>query len=535
MLMREESLKNFGTTDIVDSAQDKSLINRHLRWIGSFASAKPWLVIGLNLVVLCIGMIGISLIEVNDNPVKWFKKSHEIRVADKVLNEHFGGTYEAYLVLAGSGEELSGSDAAGWLEKELQQRLAQTPAIQKKALEQVKAAAGLSANGSELADALSPTWEDELDALDPTDDEGYDAWSEALDILEGLRNRDQIFKRPDVLRYLAELQGYLQEKGYVGKANSVADVVKKVHQELFEGDPGRYHIPDTVNAVAQTLISFQNSHKPDDLWHLVTPDYSRANLWLQLKSGDNKDMERVVAAVERYMKKNPAPVGVEHNWAGLTYINVVWQDKMVGGMRSSLLGSFVVVFVMMTVLFRSPLWGLLAMIPLTFTITVIYGVIGLIGKDYDMPVAVLSSLTLGLAVDFAIHFLQRSRMSMEKFGDWSQAVKGLFEEPARAITRNTIVIAVGFTPLLFAPLIPYQTVGIFLACIMLYSGLATLWMLPAVLSVSESFMFRKEKAIYKQREEEAAKEAESALQEEASAPVDEDTAETQPEEKDSAA
>jgi len=46
------------------------------------------------------------------------------------------------------------------------------------------------------------------------------------------------------------------------------------------------------------------------------------------------------------------------------------------------------------------------MIPLTVTITLIYGIIGLVGKDYDMPVAVLSSLTLGLSVDFAIHFLQ---------------------------------------------------------------------------------------------------------------------------------
>ena len=45
------------------------------------------------------------------------------------------------------------------------------------------------------------------------------------------------------------------------------------------------------------------------------------------------------------------------------------------------------------------------MVPLTVTIGLIYGVIGLIGKDYDMPVAVLSSLSLGLSVDYAIHFL----------------------------------------------------------------------------------------------------------------------------------
>ena len=38
-------------------------------------------------------------IQINDNPVRWFKANHRIRVADPVLNEHFAGTYDAFLVL----------------------------------------------------------------------------------------------------------------------------------------------------------------------------------------------------------------------------------------------------------------------------------------------------------------------------------------------------------------------------------------------------------------------------------------------------
>ena len=50
----------------------------------------------------------------------------------------------------------------------------------------------------------------------------------------------------------------------------------------------------------------------------------------------------------------------------------------------------------MTLLFRLPLWGILSMIPLTVTIGSIYGIIGLIEKRHDMPVTVLSSLSLRL-------------------------------------------------------------------------------------------------------------------------------------------
>jgi predicted RND superfamily exporter protein len=110
----------------------------------------------------------------------------------------------------------------------------------------------------------------------------------------------------------------------------------------------------------------------------------------------------------------------------------------------------------------------------------VYGLIGWIGKDYDMPIAVLSSLTLGLSVDFAIHFIQRMRALVAETGSFEAAATRMFEEPARAIARNAIVIALGFTPLFFAPLVPYITVGAFMASIMAISALATLLLLPAV-------------------------------------------------------
>jgi hypothetical protein len=215
-----------------------------------------------------------------------------------------------------------------------------------------------------------------------------------------------------------------------------------------------------------------------------------ANIWMQLPSGDNKDMEKVVKAVDEFFAETPPPVSLKHNWAGLTYINTVWQNKMVWGMLKSFMGSFIIVFIMMTILFRSPLWGLVCMVPLLITISVIYGVIGLVGKDYDMPVAILSALTLGMAVDFSIHFLERARASHARTGSWQESVSVMFGEPARAIARNVLVIAIGFLPLLAAPLIPYKTVGIFLCAIMALSGAVTLLALPAILKLAEKVLFK---------------------------------------------
>jgi hypothetical protein len=191
--------------------------------------------------------------------------------------------------------------------------------------------------------------------------------------------------------------------------------------------------------------------------------------------------------------ENAPPGEMTVEWAGLTYLNVVWQQHMVSGMLKALLGGFVIVFIMMVVLFRSLGFALLAMLPLTITIGFIYGMIGLVGKDYDMPVAVLSSLTLGLSIDFAIHFLQRARVIHAGTGDWALTVERMFAEPARAISRNAILIAVGFLPLLASPLVPYNTVGLFLAAIMSASGLVTLVLLPSVIQLVKRWLFAEER------------------------------------------
>ena len=297
------------------------------------------------------------------------------------------------------------------------------------------------------------------------------------------------FKNPEMLRYLAELQSHAIESGLVGKTQSLADLVKTVYRELLGGGEEYYRVPDTAPAVAQTVMTFESSHRPEDVYHLVTPDFSGATIWFQLKSGDNADMTKVVERVDAFLARNPPPEALETNWFGLTYINVAWQERMVAGMFESLLSSFAVVLLLMMVLFRSAFWGLLSMIPLTVTIALIYGVIGLIGKAYDMPVAVLSSLSLGLAIDYAIHFLARSRELRKRHATWEATLAEMFGEPARAITRNIIVVGVGFSPLILAPLVPYQTVGYLISSILVVAGAATLLLLPALQTIFARRLF----------------------------------------------
>ncbi|MBD3334280.1 MAG: outer membrane lipoprotein-sorting protein [Candidatus Eisenbacteria bacterium] len=249
-------------------------------------------------------------------------------------------------------------------------------------------------------------------------------------------------------------------------------------------------LPDSREANAQYLFLYEMSGgNPDDLYHFITPAADKANVWIQMHAGENNAVQSVVDAAGAYMAANPLPEGLDTGWAGLSYVNIVWQDKMVKGMGKALMGSFVVVFLMMTFLFRSFIWGVVSMLPLTGTIAFIYGMLGWVGKDYDMPVAVLSSLTLGLSIDFAIHFIQRSREIHKETRNYKETMMRTFSGTGRAIFRNVMVLAIGFVPMLFASLTPYFTVGLFFFLIMVVSGSVTMILLPSLTALKPSLFY----------------------------------------------
>ena len=415
MLLPDKALRNFGA----DDEDSRSFLANVLRSMRRFTSRRYRPILFVAASVVIVSAVGLSMITVNDNPVKWFKSNAPIRVADTQLNKHLAGTYMNYLVIDGG----------------------------------------------------------EPDAM----------------------------KNPELLVYIDQLQRHIEKNKIVGATAGITDIVKKIRFELYGGvDRTKYSLPTDQDEIGQDLFLYEMSGgDPDDLFKLVTDDYSMVNIWVQMTAGDNQAVSGVVNDAEEYMINNPPPVEFEHHWAGLPYVNVVWQDKMVSGMRLSLLMSFGIVFLMMVGLFRSPLLGLISMLPLTITIMAIYGAIGYLGKPYDMPVAVLSSLTLGLSVDFAIHFIQRAKTIHKRTGNFRETLTGIFEGPGRAISRNVLVVAIGFVPMFFSNLVPYITVGTFFFAIMTVSGAVTLLLLPAISIVLRRKLFpttvgRKEKSQIKE-------------------------------------
>jgi predicted RND superfamily exporter protein len=156
------------------------------------------------------------------------------------------------------------------------------------------------------------------------------------------------------------------------------------------------------------------------------------------------------------------------------------------------------VFLILAFNFRSVKWALIGYVPLLFTILLIYGVVGFAGKDFDLPMSVLSCLSLGMAVDFSIHFISRLRQRLAEVGAdaardpaaLKAALLWTAARPGKGIMRNAVLFAVAFSVMLFSPLTPYITVGASIISMMLLSALLTLLYLPALIVLMRQWLFK---------------------------------------------
>ena len=375
-----------------------------LSHLGKFcvARTKPILLAGFVLFVVAVA--GLSQIRVNNNMVHWFKWKSVVRTADRVMNEHLGGTSTAYLVIQAKDEGAIG--------------------------------------------------------------------------------------KPALLREIEGLQRELEKDPLVGKTFSAADYVKRVNQVLHDDSPAFDRIPDSEREVGQYLFLLQSAAKPRHLDNVVDFSAKTANIILQLKSWDAGVMKKVIARADAFLKEHPLPEGAKVKPAGIAYFNMVWNHEVLWGMLTSFLWGLVLVLALLVFETRSFLWGCVSFLPLLFTIALIYGVVGLIGKDFDMPVAVLSTLSLGMAVDFAIHFVSRFQQRYHEYPDLKEALIWTVARPGKGIFLNAILFALGFAVMGFSALTPYITVGILMAAIMILSSVMSVVYLPALIHLFRRWLLK---------------------------------------------
>jgi len=302
-------------------------------------------------------------------------------------------------------------------------------------------------------------------------------------------------KDPELLAAIETFAEELEKLPVVGRVTSVNDFLKRMNVVLNSDDPAFDRVPGTRTdmgdewtlgkgraKVAQYLLLYETTGG-EEISRAADFNYQRAHVHVQVKSNDSNDYRVVMDRIDELAAKLFDESKVRLSFTGAGAINLKVVDYLVLGQVMSLLVSFVGVFLMLVLLFRSLVDAIIGIVPLVITVTTNFAVMVLTGIPLNMGTALIASVIIGVGVDYSIHFIHRYRLESKRTGDMESTIQVTMDTSGRAILFNAFSVGGGFAILLASSFMPLVYLGLLLPLVMVVNALAALCVIPALLNI----------------------------------------------------
>lgn len=282
---------------------------------------------------------------------------------------------------------------------------------------------------------------------------------------------------PDILARMVDYETQLMKDPNVGDVSCEVDVLKEISKGLFDPDEKGYNaLPETSRAIAQYLELYFMSGEPDDFEQLLDLNYTHSQMLVRINNSDSYIINDVIKKIRLLTEDDPAVSMI----GGHAMVTHDITTAIVSGQTRSLLIAILGVAFMMMIFFRSLKGGLFSLIPLLAAEAILFGLMGYSGIKLDVATALLSSIMIGVGIDYTIHFLWRFREELHAGNSYETAVSKTLQGAGRGIFFNALSVIVGFAALFFSAFRPIQYFG-FLVVISIISCLAgALILMPAL-------------------------------------------------------
>lgn len=299
------------------------------------------------------------------------------------------------------------------------------------------------------------------------------------------------FKKPEVLKLVEKMQNDLETSlQVVGNSFTLTDYVKRMNKVMNADDEAFNTIPDDQNMVAQYLLLYEMSGDPENLNAVVDYDYAKLNVTFQLKSDNSKAINSAIDIIHTYDDAF-ADLGIVIKYAGSGYKGLVFTDLILEGQVMSLILSIIIVIILLSLMFKNFVIGLIGAVPILITAVIGFGTMGFLNIPLNTTTALLSSIALGIGIDYAVHFIEQYRQNAETSNNSLEIAQKTMAHSGRAISLNALVVIIGFMVLVFSVFPPNRELGALVSMNMFTSFVGTLTIMLVLLHQTKVYLKKK--------------------------------------------
>ena len=315
----------------------------------------------------------------------------------------------------------------------------------------------------------------------------------SLNLILDAEGKKDVFKEPAVLKLVDKMQKDVDgQLAVVGNTFSLADYINRMNK-VMNADKEEFNtIPDSKDMVAQYLLLYEMSGDPENLNKVVDYDYEKLNITFQLKKDDSKAINSALDIIHNY-EDDFKKMGITMNYAGSGYKGLVFTDLILEGQIKSMILSLLIIIVLISAMFKNIKIGLISSVPIIITAVISFGIMGFLGIPLSTTTALLSSIAIGIGIDYAVHFLEQYRNNAAGTDDKMAVAQKTMAHSGKAIIFNAIVVIAGFLVLLFSVFPPNRELGALVSLNMFTSFVGTLTIMLVLLYVTNVYFKKKKK------------------------------------------
>ena len=279
-----------------------------------------------------------------------------------------------------------------------------------------------------------------------------------------------------ILNGIDSLQSFIQQNENISVTYSIADVVKQMHRTVMDDSLKYESIPSTREKVNNLFTMYYMSGDQDGLSSMIDHDHENTLITSLSSIMSTEDIFSLVRLMTTYIDKHF--FGAEK--ISITGMIVVIRDMVLMVIRSSLLSiaiSVVLIGLITALFFGRVIWGALSIIPLFSAVILNFGLMGHFNITLNHITAILSSIIIGVGVDFAIHYISQFQ-KLSKIKREKNVTKDVVKDVGYPILLDA-GSNMGFGALIFSVFLPVQYIGGLMVFAMISTSLGTLVLLAS--------------------------------------------------------
>ncbi|EIN9982750.1 MMPL family transporter [Vibrio parahaemolyticus] len=295
-------------------------------------------------------------------------------------------------------------------------------------------------------------------------------------------NESQGIAAPDFLNTIGEFSSWLRDQPETDHVATLADVYKRLNKNMHGDDEAYYSLPQARELAAQYLLLYEMSLPYGlDLNNQINVDKSSIKMVLTVANLGSVELVDLENRIYQWFAEHAPQYQVVASSPSLMFAHI--GETNMASMLSTLPITLVLISALLIFALRSVRLGLISLMPNIAPAVIGFGLWALISGEINLGLSVVVTLTLGIVVDDAVHFLSKYQRARREGQIAEQAVRYAFHTVGRALWITTVVLVAGFSVLamssfrLNADMGQLSAIVIFIALVVDFLFLPTLLML----------------------------------------------------------